>query len=108
MDVWDLNEVVKAVCGAVGTCINLKEDQSVVVLVVHCQKEMKSTTIEKETEIYIYGSLLPVFSFCPHQSLFQELEKNQQLLRPHFLRKMILLADHHLEKNLDECTESIL
>ena len=35
MDIWGLSELVKALCGAVGTCINLKEDQSAIVLVLH-------------------------------------------------------------------------
>ena len=35
MDIRGLSEVAKALCGAVVTCINLKEDQSAVVLAVH-------------------------------------------------------------------------
>ena len=48
---------------------------------------MKSTTIEKKTEIVIQESFFPV---------------------PHFLKNMLYLADHRPEKNLDEYTESIL
>ena len=48
---------------------------------------MKSTAIEKKTEIDIQESFFPV---------------------PHFLKKMIYLADHLLETNSDEDTESLL
>ena len=48
-----------------------------------------------------------VFFFYSHPSL-QEFEINHPLLRPHFLKEVIYLADHCPEKNSDEYKESIL
>ena len=48
---------------------------------------MESTTIEKKTEIDNQESFFAVLSFYSQQSLLQELEINQQLLRSHFLKK---------------------
>ena len=67
-------------------------------------EEMKSTTIEKKTEIDIQES----FSFIHNNLFFKNLKWIHQLLRPHFLKKMIYVADHRPEKNSDEYTESIL
>ena len=50
---------------------------------------MKSATIVKRTEIDIQES----FFFYPYQYL-QELKIKHQLVRPHFLKKLIHLADH--------------
>ena len=94
---------------------NLKEDPSAVVLVVHqalevvsavhCQERNEINNHRKENRDWHSRKF---FSFIHSQSLLQELEINHQLLRPHFLKKMIYLADHRPEKNSDEYTESIL
>ena len=68
---------------------NLKEDQSVValvvqqtleaVLVVHCQEGNEINNNRKENRL----TFEKVFFFYPHQSLLQEFAVNPQLLRPH-------------------------
>ena len=69
------------------------------------KKEMKSTTIEKETEI----DTQETFFFYSQQYILQGFEINHQLLRRHFWKKkMISPDDHRPEKNSDEYTESIL
>ena len=66
---------------------NLKEDQSAVALVVHCQERNETNNHRNKTEIGIQESFFPV---------------------THSLNNMLYLADHRREKNLEEYTESIL
>ena len=49
LDTGSLSGVAKALCGAVGICINLKEDQFAVVLVVYLALEVVSTVHYQES-----------------------------------------------------------
>ena len=94
---------------------NLKEDQSAVVLVVHqaleavsavrCQERNEINNHRKEIRD---GHSREFLSFVPTNLFFKEFETNHQLLRPHFLKKMIYLADHRPGENSDDYTESEL
>ena len=115
MDIWGLSEVAKALCGGVGTRINSRG-----IPVCSCSgcapgagggrgcvlsgKKWNQLQSKRKQRL----TFEKVFFFYPHQSLLQDLEINHYPLRPHFLKKMIYLADHRLKKNSDEYTKSIL
>jgi hypothetical protein len=108
IDIWGSSEVAKALCGAVGTSI--KSQGRPVCTCSRCalsekrwnhlQSKIKQRLTFKKVSFQFF-LLFTTTSFC------QEFEMNHQLLRPHFLEKMIYLADHCPEKNSDEYTESI-
>ena len=97
---------------------NLKEDQSAVVLVVHqaqeagsavhCQERNEIENHRIENRDWHSREFLGCSFFYSHPCLLQEFERNHQLLRPRFRKKMLYLADHRPEKNSDEYTESLL
>ena len=65
---------------------------------------MKSTVVEKKTEIDIRESFFLLFTTTSSSRIGNKSSASQTSL----LKKMIHLADHRPEKNLDEYTESIL
>lgn len=114
MDVWGLSKVAKALCDAVGTCVKSQGRP-----VCRCSRYAPGTWgdigcalsgkkwIRQLSKRNQRLTLKNVFFFYPQQYLLQESDINHQLLRPHFLKKMIYVADHRPEKNSDEYTESI-
>ena len=68
------------------------------------RKELKSRAIEKETELEIQESFFLLSTPISSSRIGNKSSISQTSL----LRKMIYLADHRLEKNSDEYTESIL
>ena len=86
----------------------LKVGQSAVVLAVHqaleavsavhCQERNEINNHRKENRDRHYRKKI---FFYPQQYLLQELEINHHFLRWHFRKKMLYLADHHLEKKSD-------
>ena len=108
------SEVAKELCGAVGTSTKSQERPACscsrfvpgagggVGCALSGKKWIRQLSKRKQRLI-----LKKVFFFYPQQYLLQESDINHQLLRPHFLKKMIYVADHRPEKNSDEYTESI-
>ena len=84
---------------------NLKEDQSAVVLVVHqalevvptvhCQGRNEINNHRNENRAWHSRKFCFSSFFGSHRSLLHEFQINHQLLRRHFLKKMIYLADYN-------------
>ena len=68
------------------------------------RREMKSTTIEKKTEVDIQESLFLLSTPISSSRICSESSTTQTS----FIRKLVYLADHRPEKNLDEYVEAIL
>ena len=68
------------------------------------RKEMKSTTMEKKTELDIQESFFHLLTTISSSRIGTKSSASQTSI----LRKMIYLADHHPNKKSDEDRESIL
>ena len=98
--------------------LNLEEDQSAVVLVVHqalevvsavhCQERNEINNHRNGDRDWPTGKVSSSSFFYLHRSLLPELEINSSTSQTSLLKKVIYLADHLPEKNSDEYTESIL
>ena len=118
IDKWPLDGVAKALCGAVGTCI--KSHGRPVCTCSRCAPgaggdiacalsgNNETSNNRKENRNSHSRKFLSSSFFYSHQSVLQEFEVNHQLLRRHFLKKMIYLADHRPKKNSNEGAEWIL
>ena len=116
MDIWGWSEVAIALCGAACT----KSRGRPVCSCSHCAPgtgggigwalsgKRWSQQPAKRKQGLTFKKVFSSFDFYSHASLLQEVERNHQLLRLRFLKKMIYLADHRPERKSDKYTESIL